>query len=50
MYIADLAVIDDRNGHAVGMGFGHDLLHFGVDGGAAGNRLRERREGKVEKS
>ena len=30
--IADLAVIDHRNGHAVGVGMGHDLLHFGVNG------------------
>ena len=31
--VADLAVIDDRNGHAVGVGLRHDLAHFGVNGG-----------------
>ena len=42
--IADLAAIDHRNGHALGMGAGHDLAHFGVDGGAAGYRLCDGRE------
>jgi hypothetical protein len=32
------------------VGFGHDLIHFAVDGGASGNRLCERREVKVERS
>ena len=35
MDIADLAVIDDRNGHAIGVGLGHNLADFGVDCGAA---------------
>jgi hypothetical protein len=46
--IADLAVIDDRNRHTLGVGAVHDLAHFGVDGGAVGYCLRERRDGKVE--
>jgi len=33
MHIPDLAVIDDRNGHAVDVGLRHDLAHFGVNGG-----------------
>ena len=39
LHIADLATIDDRNGHALGVGSVHDLAHFRVDRGAARNRL-----------
>src|SRR3984885_1390409 len=48
MDIADLAVIDDRDGHSLGVGMGHDTAHFSVDGGAVGYCLCDCREGKAE--
>jgi len=39
--VTDLAVIDDRNGHALGVGVRHDLADFGVDWHAAGYGLSD---------
>jgi hypothetical protein len=43
-------MVDDRNGHAIGVGAGHDAAHFGVDRGAVGYGLCASRNGKAETS
>jgi len=43
-------VIDDRNGHAIGVGLGHDFAHLSVDGGGIRYRLYGSRDGKREGS
>jgi hypothetical protein len=48
--IADLTAVDHRNGHALRMGTGHDLAHFGVDGGAGRYPLCDSRDGNAEGS
>ena len=48
--MSDLAVIDDRNRHAPGVGVRHDLTRFGIDGGAIGNRLCDNRDRKADGS
>jgi hypothetical protein len=35
LHIADLTVIDYRDGHAVGVGVGHDFADFRVNRGSA---------------
>jgi hypothetical protein len=46
---AELAAIDHRNGHAVGVSLPRDVAHAGVNGGAVGYRLCNSRDGKAER-
>ena len=47
LQLTNLAMIDDRNGHPLGMGLGHDLVYFCVERGTSRYHLCNKRRRKT---